>query len=64
MHLFNFTSTTNHTFQEINKVIVNFIWNKKTPKVIFETVIGDFGDEGLNLPDIYTVDIQHKKLLD
>ena len=55
VHLFNSTFTPNHTLQEIHKMIVNFIWNNKTPKVKFQTMIGDFGDGGLKLPDIYVV---------
>ena len=55
VHLFNSTFTPNHTLQEIHEMIVNLIWNYKTSKVKFETMVGDFGDGDLKLPDIYSI---------
>lgn len=42
--------------QEVNKLIFNFIWNDKPPKIKKATLIGEKRDGGLNAPDFVEID--------
>ena len=44
-----------HILQQINKIIVHFIWNNKSPKVKQSAIVGNYASGGLKMPDIYTV---------
>ena len=42
--------------QKIDKLIFNFLWNGKTPKVRRDTIIGNINEEGgMKMPDIFSI---------
>ena len=41
-----------HYFQEINKLIFNFIWGGKPPEIKRNTIIGEKKDGGLKVCDL------------
>ena len=45
-----------HYFQEINKLIFNFIWAGKPPKIKRNTIIGEKKNEGLKMCDFKIVE--------
>ena len=44
----------------IDKLIFNFLWNKKPHKIKRDTIIANFSDGGLRLPDIYAFHTKSK----
>ena len=44
-----------HILQQINKIIVQFIWNNNPPKVKQSAIVGNYASGGLKMPDIYSV---------
>ena len=42
------------TLQKIDKLIFNFLWNGKTPKVRRATIIGNINEGGMKMPDIFS----------
>ena len=41
--------------QKIDKLIFNFLWNGKTPKVRRDTIIGNINEGGMKMPDIFSI---------
>ena len=44
-----------HILQQIDKIIVKFIWNNNPPKVKRNAIVGNYASGGLKMPDIYSV---------
>ena len=44
-----------HVLQKINKMITLFVWNNKPPKVKKTSIIANYADGGLKMPDIFTM---------
>lgn len=41
--------------ENVQKEIVNFIWNGRKPKIKYQTLIGDLSEGGVRLPDLETM---------
>ena len=44
--------TPPYVLDKLKKLILNFLWNNKPPRVKYETMIANIKDGGLKLPDI------------
>ena len=44
-----------YILEDIDKLLLSFLWNKKTPKVKRETIIASIEDGGLKMPDIFEI---------
>ena len=53
-------SPTNEQIDEFNKLIINYIWNGKQPKIKFDTLKGKKNQGGLKLVDIEKKDMSLK----
>ena len=51
-HLFSMLYTPPYVLDKLKKLILNFLWNNKSPRVKYETIIANIKDGGLKLPDI------------
>ena len=46
--------------KEIDKILIRFLWNNNPPKVKKSTIIGNYSDGGLKMPDIFTINTTAK----
>ena len=44
--------TPPYVLDKLKKLILNLLWNNKSPRVKYETIIANIKDGGLKLPDI------------
>ena len=44
-----------HILQKIDKLITLFVWNNKPPKVKKSTIVANYADGGLKMPDIFVI---------
>ena len=51
-HLFSMLYTPPYVLEKLKRLILNFLWNNKPPRVKYETMIANIKDGGLKLPDI------------
>ena len=61
-HLLGMIFTPNSFLEELDKLIFNFLWNNKPPRIKRETIIATVKDGGLRMPDIYAFHIAQKVL--
>ena len=47
------TFTPKSFLEKIDKLIFNFLWQNKPPRIKRETIIASIEDGGLRMPDIY-----------
>ena len=52
-HLLSMCYCPKSILEHVNKMLFRFLWNKKPPKIKKETVIANFKDGGLRMPDIF-----------
>ena len=55
-HLFCTCFCPKQILDQVDKIIFNFLWNKKPHKIKRGTMIANSGDVGLGMPDIYVLD--------
>ena len=53
VHLFGTTFTPKYILEQLDKVIFNFLWNHKPPRVKRETVIAPIDSGGLKMPEVF-----------
>ena len=52
--------TPNNILVEIDKLLFQFLWNKKTPKVKKSCIISNYRDGGLKMPDVFSTNTVSK----
>ena len=60
LHLFSSVYTPAKILDNIDKLLFNFLWRNKPPRVKRSTIINDIQNGGLKMPDIYTVHATQK----
>ena len=53
VHLFGTTFTPKYILEQLDKIIFNFLWNHKPPRVKRETVIAPIDSGGLKMPEVF-----------
>ena len=59
-HLLTMCFCPKQVLDTIDKLIFNFLWNKKPHKIKRDTIIANFSDGGLRMPDIYALHTKSK----
>ena len=54
-YLFSVPFVPEYILQKLDRLIFSFLWDGKTPKVKRETMINNINEEGLGMPDVYSV---------
>ena len=62
IHLFKNLYTPVATLNEIDKMFFNFLWNTKPARIKRSTIINNYTEGGLKMPDIYCIHSAHKML--
>ena len=60
IHLFSNIYTPMHILERIDSLFFDFLWGGKPPRVKKSTIINDFHEGGLKMPDIYSIHISQK----
>ena len=60
IHLFSNIYTPMHILERIDTLFFYFLWGGKPPRVKKSTIINDYHEGGLKMPDIYSIHISQK----
>ena len=60
IHLFSNIYTPKHILERIDSLFFDFLWGGKPLRVKKSTIINDYHEGGLKMPDIYSIHISQK----
>ena len=55
IHLFSNIYTPSYILEKLDKIFFDFLWSGKPPRVKKSTIINDYDNGGLKMPDIYSI---------